>query len=81
MVPTDAQGRFCLYQSTAMHTIVDVQGYFSHRVLGTNGSYYTPVAAQRTTDTRRAGVLTAHRLQGPRPRSTLASSSPTPLGL
>ncbi len=52
VVPIDAQGRFCLYQSTAMHTIVDVQGYFSPTAFGTNGSYYTPVAAQRTTDTR-----------------------------
>ena len=29
-----------------------MQGYFSPTAFGTNGSYYTPVAAQRTTDTR-----------------------------
>ena len=28
VVPLDALGRFCLYNSTAMHMIVDAQGFF-----------------------------------------------------
>ena len=53
VVPIDEAGRFCLYQSTAMHTIVDVQGYFAESDDGRQiGSFYIPVPAQRSTDTR-----------------------------
>ena len=52
VVPLDELGRFCLYQSTAMHTIVDVQGYFTVPESTPTGSFYTPIAPQRSTDTR-----------------------------
>ncbi|MDO8363725.1 MAG: peptidoglycan-binding protein [Actinomycetota bacterium] len=52
VVPLDAQGRFCIYQSTALHTIVDVQGYFAPHAVAPNGNLYTPVTPVRTTDTR-----------------------------
>ncbi|MGB8862179.1 MAG: peptidoglycan-binding protein [Ilumatobacteraceae bacterium] len=52
VVPLDELGRFCLYQSTAMHTIVDVQGFFSPATGQPTDSFYTPVAPQRSTDTR-----------------------------
>jgi hypothetical protein len=52
IVPIDELGRFCLYQSTAMHTIVDVQGYFAPPESTPTGSFYMPVAPQRSTDTR-----------------------------
>jgi len=52
IVQLDAQGRFCLYQSTAMHTIVDVQGFFSPAASAPNGNLFVPVTPQRSTDTR-----------------------------
>lgn len=51
VVALDAQGRFCLYQSSSMHTIVDVQGYFAPSSVSA-GNLYTPVTPQRATDTR-----------------------------
>ena len=52
VVPIDQQGRFCLFQSIAMHTIVDVQGFFVPAPSTPTGSFYTPVTPQRSTDTR-----------------------------
>lgn len=52
IVALDAQGRFCLYQSSTMHTIVDVQGYFAPAASAPNGNLYTPVTPMRTIDTR-----------------------------
>lgn len=52
IVPIDAEGRFCLYQSTAMHTIVDVQGYFTEPDTTNTGNYFLPIAPVRSTDTR-----------------------------
>ncbi len=52
VVPIDQQGRFCLFQSIAMHTIVDVQGFFVPAGPTPTGSFYTPVTPQRSTDTR-----------------------------
>lgn len=52
IVPLDAEGRFCLYQSSTMHTIVDVQGYFAPAASAPNGNLYTPITPTRTIDTR-----------------------------
>ncbi len=52
VVPLDAQGRFCIYQSSTMHTIVDVQGFFSPSAAAPNGNRFTPVSTQRSVDTR-----------------------------
>jgi hypothetical protein len=53
VVPLDATGKFCLYQSQPGHTIVDVQGFFSPAaaVVG-GGNLLTIVAPQRVIDTR-----------------------------
>ena len=52
IVPIDAQGRFCIYQSSAFHTVVDVQGFFSPSAAAPTGNLFTPMAARRTMDTR-----------------------------
>lgn len=52
IVPLDAQGRFCLYQSSAFHTIVDLQGWFVPAASAPNGNLFTPVSPIRTIDTR-----------------------------
>jgi hypothetical protein len=49
VVPIDAQGRFCLFQSQAMDTIVDVQGFF---VPGGSGNVLHVVRPPRLVDTR-----------------------------
>jgi hypothetical protein len=51
VVPLDASGRFCLYQSAAFQTIVDVQGYFVPSAAAPTGALFTPVGALRTLDT------------------------------
>ena len=53
IVPLDSNGRFCLYRSQPMHTIVDVQGYFAPaRSAGNKAALYNAVAPQRVMDTR-----------------------------
>ena len=52
VVALDAKGRFCLFQSTAFHTIVDVQGYFVPAASAPNGNLFTPVEPTRVLDTR-----------------------------
>ena len=53
VVPLDAGGRFCLYLSAPMHTVVDVQGFFAPAsVLAGGGSTFIPIAPQRVIDTR-----------------------------
>lgn len=59
IVPLDAQGRFCLYQSSAFHTVVDVQGWFIPSAVAPNGNLFTPVAPLRTVDTRTQTFCTA----------------------
>jgi len=60
VVPLDAQGRFCLYQSSAMHLVVDVQGWFSpSAVSGANGSLFSPLSPTRVVDTRVSGAKTS----------------------
>ncbi|MCE9620789.1 MAG: M15 family metallopeptidase [Actinomycetia bacterium] len=52
VVALDEQKRFCVYQSTAMHSIVDVLGFFAPSASAPDGSLYTPVTPVRTTDSR-----------------------------
>ncbi len=53
VVPLDASGRFCLYRSKAMHTIVDVQGFFVPSAkAGTGAATFHAVAPARIADTR-----------------------------
>lgn len=59
IVPLDAQGRFCLYQSSAFHTVVDVQGWFIPSAAAPNGNLFTPVTPIRSVDTRTQTFCTA----------------------
>lgn len=53
VVALDAKGRFCLYRSQPMHTVVDVQGFFaSSSTAGSGGTLYSAVGPQRVMDTR-----------------------------
>ena len=52
IVPIDAQGRFCLYQSAPMHTLVDVQGFFAPAASAPTGTLFTLTAPARVTDSR-----------------------------
>ena len=58
IVALDDEGRFCLYQSAPMHTIVDVQGYFVPTSIAPSGSLYTPIEPIRVTDTRKQAACT-----------------------
>jgi peptidoglycan hydrolase-like protein with peptidoglycan-binding domain len=55
IVPIDAQGRFCIYLSTPIHVVVDVQGFFSPSAAAPNGNVFTPIVTQRTMDSRTTG--------------------------
>ena len=52
VVPVDAEGRFCVYRSTDVHSIVDVLGY-----IGADGEplWFDPSVPTRLTDTRTDG--------------------------
>lgn len=52
IVPLDSQGRFCLYNSTEMHSMVDVLGFFADAGDAPGGALYTPITPTRTVDTR-----------------------------
>ncbi len=53
VVPLDASGKFCLYQSQPVQTIVDVQGFFAPAASSAGGgNLLTTVAPQRLIDTR-----------------------------
>lgn len=53
IVPLDPDGRFCVFRSTAVHSIVDVAAYF-----GADGEplWFSPVAPERLTDSRLDGA-------------------------
>jgi len=56
VVPLDGLGRFCLYNSTAMHMIVDAQGFFMpSRLAGNGAAMFTPLSPTRVLDTRNSG--------------------------
>ena len=73
IVQLDTQGRFCLYQSTAAHTIVDVQGFFSPGGTTATGYFYRPIDPLRTTDTRVRPFC--------RPDASCLSVGPIPAGM
>ena len=53
VVALDSSGRFCLYRSAPMHSIVDVQGFFAPAASSAGGgTMFTSVAPQRVMDTR-----------------------------
>ena len=53
IVPIDSSGRFCLFQSAPMDTVVDVQGFFAPTAVSAGGgSVLNVVAPQRLIDTR-----------------------------
>jgi len=58
IVPLDVQGRFCLYNSTGMHSMVDVQGFFAPSDSAPSGALYTPITPTRTVDTRQTPFCT-----------------------
>lgn len=53
IVPLDDDGRFCVWRSTAVHSVVDVAAYF-----GADGEplWFSPVAPARLTDSRVDGA-------------------------
>jgi hypothetical protein len=56
VVPLDGLGRFCLYNSSPMHIIVDAQGFFMpSRLAGTSATLFTPLSPTRVLDTRSSG--------------------------
>ena len=52
VVPIDAQGRVCLFVSTATHLVVDVQGHFLPAAAAPTGLRLWPVAPRVAVDTR-----------------------------
>ncbi len=84
IVQLDSQGRFCLFQSTSAHTIVDVQGFFSPGGTTATGYFYRQIDPLRTTDTRSRPICRpdANCLGvGPIPAGTeLRNTAPAPEG-
>jgi peptidoglycan hydrolase-like protein with peptidoglycan-binding domain len=70
IVALDAQGRFCLYQSSTFHSVVDVQGYFMPTAVAPSGNLYTPVPVVRALDTRSQAVCS--------PEGTCLPTGPVP---
>jgi hypothetical protein len=70
VVPLDAAGRFCVYRSSAVHSIVDVTAY-----LGSDGAplWFEPSTPRRLTDTRLAGACAPNAacVPGTPPQGTL----------
>ena len=62
VVPIDANGRFCLFQSGRVQSIVDVQGFFVPATQS-GAAGFVNVAQERVLDTRTAGI----RLPGQQP--------------
>lgn len=72
IVPLDSLGRFCLYNSTSMHSMVDVQGFFAPSGSAPDGALYTPITPTRTVDTRQMPFCT--------PGGTCTNFGPVPAG-
>ena len=70
IVPIDAQGQFCIYLSTPIHTVVDVQGFFSPSAAAPSGNLFTPIAAQRTMDSRTTGSVVGPTVVSPQNSTT-----------
>lgn len=70
IVPLSTDGRFCIYRSSAVHSIVDVAAY-----LGTSGEplWFSPSTPERLTDSRVVGACLPQ--QQCRPGTVPASSA------
>ena len=83
IVQLDSQGRFCLYNSSAMHSIVDVQGFFAPAGLASSGALYTPITPTRVIDSRQLPFCTPEgtcTAVGPIPANTeIASIASAPV--
>jgi hypothetical protein len=75
VVALDADGRFCLFQSSSTHLVVDVQGFFLSSASAPTGLTYRPMVAARSLDTRTDAVPPA---SGPAP---VAGNSIVPVGM
>ena len=53
VMPLDDDGRFCVYRSTDVHSIVDVVGYLDD---GDHALWFDPTRPKRLTDTRANGA-------------------------
>ncbi|MFZ4717934.1 MAG: peptidoglycan-binding protein [Ilumatobacteraceae bacterium] len=71
VVPLDANGRFCLFQSSAFHTSVTVEAFFSTATAAPTGNLFTPTS-QRTLSTKSTTWCT--------PLSVCSAPSPVPAG-
>lgn len=83
VVALDAEKRFCVYNSTPMHSIVDILGYFSPAASTPDGALYTPITPLRTTDTRTRTYCTPDdTCMGPGPSPAhfeIANVAPSPV--
>lgn len=52
IVPLDAEGRFCLFQFSPMHLVVDLRGFLVTAAAAPDGLTYRPVTPERALDTR-----------------------------
>jgi hypothetical protein len=52
VVPVDAKGRVCMYVSSAMHLVVDVQGFFVPAAQAPLGLHLSAITPRVTVDTR-----------------------------
>jgi hypothetical protein len=68
VVPISQTGRFCVYRSTAVHSVVDIAAY-----LGSQGEplWYAPSTPTRLTDTRVVGACEPQKACRPGPLPAL----------
>jgi hypothetical protein len=81
VVPLDSQGRFCLFGSSAMQRVVDVQGFFMPpSSAGSDATLLQLAAPRRVQDTRQQlGVQDTRQQLGV--QDTRANAGPAPAGL
>lgn len=56
IVPIAADGRFCVYRSSAVHSVVDVSAYLSAPSAATTPLWFAPTTPVRLTDSRTDGA-------------------------
>lgn len=68
IVPLDADGRFCIYRASAVHSVVDVLGFLVDADdAGTRARWLDPATPTRVLDTRTTGTPVAARSEVPVP--------------
>ncbi len=75
VVPLDAQGRFCVFRSSSVHSIVDVAAYLT---ASGDRLWFEPGSPTRLTDTRVDGVCTPGAGCVPGPPSDATTHVVTP---